>query len=228
MRAWRGFPASAADPREGPLLRAWASACKRDCRPPAEAGNCRYEAMSNGVQPTDTSPWRAVSAGVLLLGSLFMLTFASSALAVNSGSASPAGKGYHNPSQPGGASGCTDMCGGCTEGGGESLTKTPTFAPEAPIVTPPSAPVVTPPSAPATTTPTGGETIAKATVLAPVPVRAAPAVRPPLRSVTKAKKPVEKFVTRHLKKHHSSVRHGATEQSLARPPLAGSRAAFTG
>jgi hypothetical protein len=120
------------------------------------------------------------------------------------------------------------MCGGCSEGGGERLTKTPTVVAEAPVVTAPSTPVGAPPSVPATTTPTGGETTGKATVAVPAPVRATPSVRPPIRSLTKAKKPIEKFVTKRLKKHHSSVKHGATVQSLARPPLAGSRAAFTG
>jgi len=138
----------------------------------------------------------AFRAGLLMLGSLLMLIFASSAL----GAPAP----------------------GC----GAGPVKTPTVVPEAPAVPVLSAPVVTPPSAPATTTPAGGETVAKPT--APLPATVAPAVRPPIRSVTKAKKPTEKFVTTHASKHHLNVRHGHTERSLARPVLRGRRPAFTG
>ena len=174
----------------------------------------------------------AFRAGPLLLGSLFTLIFASSALgagasvrsgseAAHNGSASPSTNGRHDPNQAAGANGCGDMCGGCMGGGGESPAKTPTVVAETPAV-------VTTPTAGATETAGGSVSAAPAAVVASVPGAAAITVRPRTQSKTAAKKPVKRIVKRRVKKHHSKASHGSTEQSLARPLLPGKRAAFTG
>jgi len=166
--------------------------------------------------------------GLLLLGSLSMLIFTSSALGAS------ASNGRHGPSQAAGGSGCVDMptCSGCSSGGGgggggggERVTKT------TPVVTK-TTPVVTEATAGSTETASGGVSAASPVVIPPVPETIT--VRPPIQPAAKAaakkpvKKPVKSPAKKRLKKHHARVRDGASEQSFARPVLPGRRAAFTG
>ena len=210
--------------------------------------------MKNGVPQTPGSPYgdglavsrcprfrvgsAAFRAALLLLGSLFVLIFASSAIgagttvrpgsdAAHNGSASAAAKGRHDPNQGAGANGCADMCGGCM-GGGESPAKTPTVVAETPVVVTKAPVVVTQPTVGVTETATGSVSATKAAAVASVPGPAAITVPPRSRSKTEAKKPMKRIVKRRVKNHHSKAKHGATEQSLARPVLPGQRPAFTG
>jgi hypothetical protein len=211
--------------------------------------------MKNGVPPTFMSPcgdclavsWRpsfrvggtVFRAGLLLLGSLFALIFASSAFgagasvrsgsdAAHGGSASPASKGRHDPNQAAGANGCADMCGGCMGGGGESPSKTPAVVAETPVLVTKAPVVVTRPTSGATETAAGAVSVARPAAVAPVPGPAAITLPPRTQSKTAARKPVKRTVEGRVKKHHSKASHGATEKSLARPVLPGQRPGFTG
>ena len=181
----------------------------------------------------------AFRAGLLLLGSLFTLIFASSALgatvhsgsdAARSGSASSATKGRNDPNQAAGRAGCGDMCGGCMgsggSGGGEKLANTPT------VVTEPPAVIVTAPTAGPTQTVAAGVPATSAAAVAPVAGATMISAGRPIRSITTAKKPLKKL-KRHVRKHRRKPHGAGTQRSLSRPPLAqpvlpNERAAFTG
>jgi hypothetical protein len=173
--------------------------------------------------------------GLLLLGSLFMLIFASTALGASASS------GRHDPTRAADETPCVDMptCSGCSGrggGGGESKTTpvvtktTPVVTEAAPVVTE-AAPVVTEASAGVTETASGAVSAADAVVVPAIPAKIAISVRPPVRLAPKGtlKKPKRAVTTkRAVKKHHARAHGGTSEQTFARPVLPGKRAAFTG
>jgi hypothetical protein len=162
--------------------------------------------------------------GPLLLGSLFMLVFASSALGAS------ASNGRHGSRQAAGETRCVDMptCSGCSgrSGGGESVAETPpVVAKTTPVVTE-AIPVVTEATGGVTETAGGEVSAADAVIIPAVPPKIRVSVRPPVRRAPKGtlKKPTKKAA----KKHHARAHGGTSEQTFARPVLPGKRAAFTG
>jgi hypothetical protein len=189
-------------------------------------------------------------AALLLLGTLYTLIFATSALgataAVHSGPAGEAGphssSGHSGSRAAAGAGRCANtsqgnsMCGGCTgHGGGGEVKETPAIVKETPSVVKETPSVVKEPSE-VKETAGGGVKASKEVVPAAVPasVPAAVATVPPpsARSTTTAKKAAKKTVKRTPKrlarKKHVRPSGGTSERSFARSPLPNKRAAFTG
>jgi hypothetical protein len=158
-------------------------------------------------------------AALPVLGTVYALTFASSALgATAAGRSVSAGQASSRWSS--GHSGCTAHSGGGTEGlSGKETPAVVKETPSAPTET--AAGGASPPSA-----------VTPAVVPAAVPAVLASPPRPTVTASTtpkKAEKRTTKRVTkRPAKKHHPASAGETTERSLARPPLPNKRAAFTG
>ncbi len=159
-------------------------------------------------------------AALPLLGTLYALTFASSALgATATGRSGPSGQaGYHSSRGHGGC--MSHSGGGGTEGGGGN--ETPAVVKETPAVVKETAGAGS--SAPGVVLP--------AAVPVAVPAAVATTPRPTVTATTTPKKAAKRTTRRITKKrtkeHHAPSAGETTERSLARAPLPHERAAFTG
>jgi hypothetical protein len=222
------------------------------CGVPKTYESPRGDFLAVGQRPFSRTMGNTFRAGLVMLGSLSTLLFASSALGATERSGSDASAartasgGDHSQAASHQSSGHSSRShdsggGGCTGGGGSPPAGSPPVG-SPPVGSPPAGVKVTEPTGGVTETtgsvketPAGGVEAATASAAPAAPGVVTITVRPASGSSTttvkaaakRAKKPAKKPVKRRVKKHPKADGAG-TERSYARSPLPNKRAAFTG